>query len=182
MTNIVYLIGYSGTGKYTIARELAKSGYIICDNQLINTPVFTLLNADGFSEIPEYAWESIRKIRDNILEFIQKEPHNSYILTNVLYESVIDKKIYEKVLQIAKKRNSSFFPIKLLISREENIKRITQPSRKERWKAVDPFVRTRDKELINISHPNLLELDVTSLSPENATKIILKHIKVKLEN
>ena len=40
MTNIIYLIGKSGSGKYTIAKELAKHGYIICDNQLINYPVF----------------------------------------------------------------------------------------------------------------------------------------------
>ena len=34
MTNIIYLIVKSGSGKYTIAKELAKQGYIICDNQL----------------------------------------------------------------------------------------------------------------------------------------------------
>ncbi|HJD62051.1 MAG TPA: hypothetical protein LFW14_00310 [Rickettsia endosymbiont of Degeeriella rufa] len=41
--------------KYTIAKELSKSGYIICDNQLINNPIFALLEYDGFKEIPELA-------------------------------------------------------------------------------------------------------------------------------
>jgi dephospho-CoA kinase len=34
-TTIIYLIGKPGTGKYTISQELAKSGYVICDNQLV---------------------------------------------------------------------------------------------------------------------------------------------------
>ena len=46
MPNIIYLIGYAGTGKYTIAKELEKSGYVICDNQLINNPINALLNYD----------------------------------------------------------------------------------------------------------------------------------------
>lgn len=53
---IVYLIGHPGTGKLTIAQNLVSSlEFIICDNQLINNPIFTLLNYDGFSVIPEIA-------------------------------------------------------------------------------------------------------------------------------
>ena len=53
MTQIVYLIGKPGVGKYTIAKELRKSGFIVCDNQLVNSPIFTLLNYDGYTKIPE---------------------------------------------------------------------------------------------------------------------------------
>ena len=42
MTVILYLIGTSGTGKYTIATEIAKNNYRICDNQLINHSIFAL--------------------------------------------------------------------------------------------------------------------------------------------
>lgn len=72
-TKIVYLIGKPGVGKYTIAKELAKNGYIICDNQLANNPIFTLLNYDGFSSIPEYAWDEIAKIRTVLFDFIEQE-------------------------------------------------------------------------------------------------------------
>ena len=45
---IVYLIGYAGTGKYTIAKEIAVlTGAVIVDNQLINTPIFSVIAADG---------------------------------------------------------------------------------------------------------------------------------------
>ena len=66
---IIYLIGKPGTGKYTIAQELAKFGFIVCDNQLINNPIFTLLNYDGFSKIPEIGWNAIGHIRTVCLRF-----------------------------------------------------------------------------------------------------------------
>ena len=64
---VIYLIGKSGIGKYTIAQELAKANFIICDNQLINNPIFTLLNYDGFSKIPDIGWEAIRRIRTAVI-------------------------------------------------------------------------------------------------------------------
>ena len=46
-TTIIYLTGKPGIGKYTIAKELAKShGFIVCDNQLINNLIFELLQYD----------------------------------------------------------------------------------------------------------------------------------------
>lgn len=38
----LYLIGFAGTGKYTIAKELVKFGYKVIDNHLINNPIFSL--------------------------------------------------------------------------------------------------------------------------------------------
>ena len=175
MTNIIYLIGRCGTGKYTIAKELAKSGYVVCDNHLINNPINVLLKYDGFTSIPDYGWDAIAKIRSNVFDFIVKEPNNSYVLTNVLYDEEGDRRIYEQVRHMALKRKSGFFPIKLLISYEENLKRITQISRRERWKSIDPKHADPANPLINITHPHLLELDVTSINPVEAAKVIHAH-------
>ena len=59
MTVILYLIGKAGTGKYTIAKEIEKSGFSLCDNHLINNPIFSLLNLDGQSPVPQFAWDAI---------------------------------------------------------------------------------------------------------------------------
>ena len=82
---IIYLIGKPGTGKYTIAQELAKFGFIVCDNQLINNPIFTLLNYDGFSKIPEIGWNAIGHIRTAVFDFIAIEQKHNYVLTNSPY-------------------------------------------------------------------------------------------------
>ena len=97
-TIILYITGRLGMGKYTIAKELAKSyGFILCDNQLINNPVFELLQYEGYEEIPNFAWDSIAKIRAEIFELLTKLPQNSYVLTNNLYEDEGDRALYEQV-------------------------------------------------------------------------------------
>lgn len=180
MTVILYLIGTSGTGKYTIATEIAKRGYKICDNQLINHSIFTLLNYDGFTQIPEYAWEAIRGIRDNILDFLTNELDNNYVLTNVLGDIDYDYKIFDQVETVALKRGSVFVPVKLIISEEENIRRIQNQDRLLKLKSVDPK-DAKAQILIKVEHPNLLTLDVTKLLKEDAANIIFGHIS-KIQN
>src|SRR5690348_9137584 len=101
---IIYLIGKPGTGKYTIAQELAKFGFILCDNQLINNPIFTLLNYGGFNNVPEIAWDAIGRIRTAVFDFISMEPDHSYVLTNCLYEDEGDRTCYSQVESMALKR------------------------------------------------------------------------------
>jgi len=49
---IIVLIGFAGTGKFTIGRELCeRTGAKLIDNHLINNPVFKVLNADGITPL-----------------------------------------------------------------------------------------------------------------------------------
>lgn len=175
---IIYLIGHPGTGKYTIAQSLSSFGFIVCDNQLINNPIFALLNYDGFSLIPDLGWDAIGRIRSVIFDFLSIERKHNYILTNCLYDNNPgDYECYRQVELMALKRESLFIPVKFQISEEENLKRIVEPSRKERWKSIDPQDVYQRKSLITIKHRNLLELDVSNLSAAEAAEKILKHIE-----
>ena len=54
---IMLLIGFAGTGKYTIGLELAgRTGARLIDNHLVNNPVFTVMNPDGLSSLPDGVW------------------------------------------------------------------------------------------------------------------------------
>ncbi|MCC8398503.1 MAG: hypothetical protein LN569_04340 [Rickettsia endosymbiont of Labidopullus appendiculatus] len=176
MTIIIYLIGKPGTGKYTIAQEIAKTGYSICDNQHINNPIFSLLNYDGLTPIPEFAWDAIGRIRDSIFNFLSQEIVNNYVFTNCLYEVEGDHELFNQVQQLAVNRRSVFIPVKLLISQEENIKRIQQLDRLLRYKSIDVQDVYPEYPLIQISHPNLFEFDVTNLSASEAARRILQHV------
>lgn len=178
-TIIIYLTGKPGVGKYTIAKELAaKHGFIVCDNQLINNPIFELLQYDGYAKIPDFAWDTISCIRTEVLDFLAKNAQNSYVLTNCLADTDEDRQLYEQVKQMAEKRGSLFIPVALEITKEEHLKRLTRQERRARWKSVDPSHAEDNDPLICISHPNLLELNVSKLSPEDAVDSIMNHIKI----
>lgn len=180
-TTIIYLFGHTGTGKYTISQELMKQDFIICDNQLINNPIFSLLNYDGYRKIPEFAWNAIGRIRTAVLDFMAMEHKHNYVLTNCLYENEGDRDCYLQVEAMALKRDSIFIPVKLLISEEENLRRIMEPSRRARWKSIDPQDVYQRKELLHVGHPHLLTLDVSALSAAQVVIEILEHV-FKLKN
>ena len=176
-TLIVYLIGKPGVGKYTIAKELTKNyGFIVCDNQLINNPVFELLQYDGYAKISDFAWDSIGRIRKEIFDFLIKMHENNYVLTNCLAETDEDRELYEQVKSMAEMRGSLFVPVQLRITKEEHLKRLTRPERRERWKSIDPQDAEDNGPLISICHPHLFELDVSILSPQQAALKILDHV------
>lgn len=175
-TVIVYLTGKPGMGKYTIAKALSDHGFIICDNQLLNNPIFELLNYDGYEKIPDHAWAAIGRIRDAVFDFLKVFQQKSYVLTNNLYEDEGDKRLFEQVKQMAATRGSVFVPVRLSLEKEEHLKRVTQPERRARWKSIDPQDVYDQTPLLQINDPNLLELDVTRLPAQEAAELILEHI------
>lgn len=173
-TNLVYLIGMPGVGKYTIARELERQyGFRICDNHLINNPIFSLLGK--VSHIPDFAWEYVDRIRAVVFEFI-KRMRGSYVLTNCLYDTNDDLQIYKQVLSLSEARNSNFVPVLLVVEPEEHRRRIMQEGRRLRYKSTDPKLINLGVKLLQIEHPNLLQLDITYMEPEAVAKVIMWRI------
>ena len=86
---VVVLIGFAGTGKYTIGRELAaRTGAKLIDNHLINNPLFTAINADGVTPLPPQIWEKVRRARGLLYETIRElsPAELSFIFTIQLIE------------------------------------------------------------------------------------------------
>jgi hypothetical protein len=179
---IVYLIGYTGTGKYTIAKEIAApTGAVIVDNHLINNPVFSVLAADGKVLLPAAIWPKIEGIRRIVLDTIAElaQPEASFIFTNELYEGKsMDRRWYEDVETLATKRQARLVPVILRCELEEICRRVTSPERAARFKLRNAD-RTRENirtyQLLRIDHPNRLELDITNLSPNQAAQAIIAH-------
>jgi hypothetical protein len=181
---IVYLIGYGGTGKYTIAKEIAKlTGVVIVDNQLINNPIFSVLGADGKTLLPASVWPKIESIRQIVLDTVAElaQPEASFLFTNELYEGKpMDRRWYEDVAILATKRQAMLVPVILRCEPEEVYRRVISPERAVRFKETSAD-RTRENihtyELLHIDNPNCLELDITHLLPIQAARAILAHVE-----
>jgi adenylate kinase family enzyme len=176
MTVVIYLIGKPGVGKYSIAKEIAKYDYIVCDNHLVNNPILSLLNIDRKTIIPESAWNAIGNIRTIVLEFMTHCTKNNYVMTNVLNDDNSDRALFKSVENMARHRNSIFVPVVLSISQDEHVKRITNADRSERYKSTDIADTLTTVSLLPIVHTNLLTLDVTQLSAKEAAQKILQFV------
>lgn len=184
MKNVfIYLIGFPGVGKLTIAKQLVeKTELVLVDNHKINNLLFPLIETDGHSKLPRPFWENVGSIRKIVCKTIDQlaPPDRSFIFTNCLTKkNAHDQEWYENILEISRNRNATFVPIKISCQNEEWNKRITSEDRKKQYKAHKPEVIEQYKyeSLINTNHPNTLELDTTHLSAEKSTNNIINHIQ-----
>lgn len=178
---IIYLIGFSGTGKLTIAREIARlSGARIVDNHLINNPVFSLISLDSKTPLPDSVWQKVWAIRHIVLQVIEEiSPHDfSFIFTNELVEgSEGDKKLFKEIEELAIKRRAIFLPVRLLCKEEELCRRVISTERKNSLKDTsieNARKKSRNQTILQPNHPNTLSLDVSDLIPLQAAQLILE--------
>ncbi len=184
---IIYLIGIPAVGKYTVARELARmTGAKVVDNQLINTPVFSVIGYDGTDTFPfpQGAWAQIEKIQRAVLTVIRQFclPDDSFVFTNVLdAKAPGDKAWFRRIERLAKQRKAEFFPVWLTCDAETISQRKATPERKARLKDIDLTNIswwTEEFEVLRVQHPNALTLDTSQFKPRQTALHILKHVQM----
>jgi hypothetical protein len=184
---IFHLIGFAGTGKYTIAQELlsvlAEKGKEcrLIDNHFVNNPIFSLVKQDGVTPLPQGVWDQVGIVRRAVLNTIRElsPRHWSFIFTNDLQADLRGDTLYmEDVRDLAANRKAKYVPVTLLCEVDELCRRIAIPTRRERLKAVDPIgarLRKESFEVLRVGSPLQLTLDVTSLPPDQAVRQIWRH-------
>lgn len=180
---VVYLVGFAGTGKLTIAHALARLlGAKMVDNHWINNPIFSLIDADGMTPLPEAVWSQVAKVREAVLETIATlaKPEANFILTQELVEGdPVDLAIFQCVHEAAARRAARFIPVRLLCEEAELVRRIQSPERAGKLKCIDPadaINKSRHYAVLDPKTPTTLTLDVTALDPEESAAAVVRHI------
>ena len=181
---LYYLIGYPGVGKHTVGKAMVAQAdglhdrLVLVDNHYVNNPIFGLLDVDGIKPLPPGVWTHVRKVSDAVTSTIRElSPlHWSFIKTNYLADSPGERAGFEGVAELASARSAVFLPVILRCQLEEHLHRLGDPARAERLKWRDQQGLRRliqEKGLLEPDHPNLMDLDVTHLSPDGVAKLIL---------
>jgi shikimate kinase len=177
---VIYLLGYPGVGKYTIATEIGSmTGAVVVDNQLINQPVLALLNWDGLSKLPPEIWQSAAQIREVVLKVMEDlAPRSiSYVLTNALEDDPQSDALFHRIRHVAAARGSVFLPVVLTCDPAEQARRVTSTERRRRLKVSDAE-QLRDYMATTAMYaptdPNLLVLDTTHLTSTQAAEAIVR--------
>ena len=183
---IIYLIGIPAVGKYTVAKEIGRmTGARVVDNQLVNTPVFSVLGYDGTDAFPfpRDAWVQIGKIHRAVLDVIRDlcPSDASFVFTNTLdAREPLDKIWYRRVERLARRRGAAFFPVWLTCEAAVIRRRKDTPDRRARLKDVDLTNIARwseEVEVLRMPHPNALTLDTSRREPRQTARLILKHVR-----
>jgi shikimate kinase len=179
---IVYLVGFPGTGKYTIAKAIcALTDARLVDNHLINNPVFSVIPTGGPSPLPQAVWGKTWAIRRVVLDVIRdiSPPDFSFVFTNQLVEGdPVDARWFAEIVDLASQRHSTFIPVRLICEESELCRRVSTVDRKTRFKTTDPEKArniARTHEVLQVKHHNALTLDVTALSASESAEAILQH-------
>ena len=183
---IVYLIGLAGSGKLTVAQEIARrTGARVVDNHTINNPIFGLLELDGVTPLPAGVWGRVGEVRRAVLATIAElsPPHLSFVFTNDLVDGEeASVEGYRQVREVAERRRALFVPVRLLCDPEVLAQRIVSPGRRERMKAIDPDrirERARSETVLRVDHPDALTLDTSDLPAAGAAERILAHLAAR---
>jgi hypothetical protein len=183
---MVYLVGFPGTGKLTVARELAlilKARVV--DNQWINNPIFGLLDSDRVTPFPIGVWDQITKVRQAVLETIAtlSAPDANFILTHAGYDNDRgDEEIYNAIARTAERRGAFFVQVRLLCEEAELVRRVVSPDRASRLKSMDPEAARREartRDVLKVNHANQMTLDISAISPQESARLVLAHIQAR---
>jgi hypothetical protein len=182
---LIVLIGFAGTGKYTVGRLLSeRTGAKLIDNQLINMPLFTAVDADGVTTLPAAIWDKVSGIRRLVYETIAEiaPPGLSYIFTFEMRGSEpAAHAAFRDLETLAAARESVLVPIRLLCDVEEICRRIANPSRAARLKDLSPDNARRKAAahtVLDPRHENTRTFDTTALSPEECADNILREVEM----
>jgi len=183
---IIYLIGIPAVGKYTVAKEVGRmTGARVVDNQLINTPVFSVLGYDGTDAFPfpRGAWAQIGIIHRAVLTVIRDfcPPAASFVFTNTLdAREPLDKVWFRRVERLARQRGARFFPVWLTCEAGVIRRRKDTPERRARLKDIDlTNIRrwSEEVEVLRVPHPNALTVDTSRREPYQTARLILEHVR-----
>ncbi|KAK2003406.1 hypothetical protein LX36DRAFT_566226 [Colletotrichum falcatum] len=182
MPFFIYINGFPGIGKLTIANEVCKliPGGRVFHNHLVIDPVAAMLDrgSEGYDELRA-------DFRKHALHAISTRPElekKVFIFTDSRESSAAGSTAVEDYQRAAEVRGVPFISIILHCRLDENLRRLEGRSSdgESRWstKLTDGEVLRRvreNEEIFRCGGELELELDITDMKPEEAGRVIVKH-------
>jgi hypothetical protein len=176
---IIFLNGWPGVGKLTVARHVvAATGGRLLDAHTIYNVAFYLTEF----RTPVF-YETVRKVRDIAFNrVVELPPRTPVVMTNAFaVDSDWAKENWEAVRALADRRGSKLFFIELDCSQAENERRIQFEDRGLLGKPRDPSLIANKRQSRSLLRPadadHLLCLDNTSLLPQACASEIVAWIR-----
>lgn len=178
---IILVLGYPGTGKFTVAKRLVsalstgEAPIKLIDNHVAANILFDLIaEADGRSVLPPAVLDNVREINLVIARTIDElsPPDWSFVLTHHLRDNDRNHSYIVRLRTIAERRGSLFLPVVLTCEREVLAQRVSQPERRTHNKLIEPSIALNIIEGGMLIPDGSLTIDITSRDPAETVRII----------
>lgn len=187
-TNCIILItGFPGSGKLSIAQELAsRYEFKLIANYYINKNVLDLIEREQNCIPCKEVWDKIENIWETVLQTVGElsPPHYSFVITRPMLNGIdYSQNFYQRLLKLTEQRKSLFVPVRLVCQEEELVVRIQTKKRKKLGKVTDinrAKCLCKSHEVFRSNHLNELTINNTCKSPNETIKEIISHVE-KLE-
>jgi shikimate kinase len=178
---MIYLVGPPGVGKYTVGSHLAKEMPAkLVDNHHWLNPLFSLVEQDGKTPLPNEIWEQVAQIRRAVFRTVATlSPLNwNFVLTHAATGSALDHEIAAEILETARSRQAHLLTVRLTCSADELAARVVSPERRLRMKETDTEAARRNatKSPFDPAHENSIMIDTTDLSAVEVAILIMQRV------
>lgn len=170
---LLFLHGAPAAGKRTVAEAiLARVQGRLFDNHAAIDLARTVFDfgAPGF-------WELVHAARVAVLEEAARRDIPLIVMT-FCYAEPEDRPMLEQFESIVQRTGGSLLPAYLSCTREETVRRLGNPDRRERRKIAseDGFTRfVAQYALVPVPRADCLQLETTSAPPEATARAIISH-------
>ncbi len=174
---MIHINGWPGSGKLTIGRKLAPLvGARMVDEHVMTAP------ADMLFSRREALNRSLRiDVRKAVFSHILRAPRQmSFIFSDSLADHPQDIATFESYRELAERRRARLVAVVIDCSEEENLRRLKLQANAERKRLTDPkrLKKLRSEhQLLRSQRVELIEVDVTRLSAEQAAEAIAKGLR-----
>lgn len=185
---IVFITGISGIGKRTIGEAICKLDpsfqNVTPDDWM--TPILRLLGDDDsvLYSLTTEGWNAVNQVRDAVFDTIAHIcPHEANFVINeeLREDNEWHKKFYARIEQMAKEKQATLIPIRLICDLPVLLERLVSEDRKNYiFKPRDTkeiAARALDTETFKSGSKYELTLDTTTLSPQQSAQKILEHLR-----
>jgi hypothetical protein len=188
---LIYLFGYPGVGKNTVAREMERlsaghesAALIAIQNHLISNAfrhVVARQRPEDYPALEPVVKHHTMKAWLNFLAFIDRAaPDRGLIFTSVLYQNDPDRvEFFDFIRAWAQDRRRPFFPVRLICAAEEALRRTQSPNRSPDFKLTDAATLQKimaENMLLRPDDENFVDLDVTTIAAREAAALILEKV------
>ena len=151
----------------------------------MNNVIFELIDLDqhGQGTLSDEVWDHVMRVRQAAMDAIRylARPGRNFVFTNELIEGVDRHHVFFlEVAKVAADRGALLLPVRLAVDADELARRIASPERIEKLKLTNPDVavaRTQNEEVFRPEGYDYMDLDVTTLAPEESARLILAELE-----